>query len=583
MKKFSLKTWVEKLQQVSIRFPFTSFCVLGLAFYFFLQINKHPFDAKSQIWAFFSVGIPLTLAMTLLLEDLKNKLLGIGINLLSIILLLVYTFSLPDKFLAVHFYQLIVLGLVFSLSAFFVSFFRKDTDIPFWEFSKTSILQLLISGIFAQVLMLGLSLAVLSLKELFKIDVQKEVYQNLAVICYVIFIPIYFLANVPDKTEKLKLKYTFPKFVKILGLYILLPILILYSLILYVYLVQIVIKWELPNGWVSTLVSILGLGGFLCMLILYPLRLDDKDKNKIVNWFSSYFSLVLIPLLALMSVGIFRRLGDYGLTINRCYVLILNIWLYGISFYILLSKANHLKWIVISFAGVALLSSVGPWSVFSITERKLSSEIGLLLKENKLLKNGKAFDNSKGILKIDSIASKKLSEDIHYIYNNFGTASIQRYFSDSLENLTSWKIQKKLGIQSNDYDYIDRNNVNYFNATISNENHSLNIADFGTFIRIDKGKDEGEVFKDKNVTVLYKQNTITVINQLDKSVRCSIPLRSKLLYIAHFNKKERNFDYKSMTLEGVGYKLIINEVYGFETEKRDSIVVTQLQAELFIK
>jgi hypothetical protein len=55
------------------------------------------------------------------------------------------------------------------------------------------------------------------------------------------------------------------------------------------------------------------------------------------------------------------------------------------------------------------------------------------------------------------------------------------------------------------------------------------------------------------------------------------------LNIAHSNKKERNFDYKNMTLEGVGYKLIINEVYGFDTEKRDSIVVTQLQAELFIK
>lgn len=169
---------------------------------------------------------------------------------------------------------------------------------------------------FCQCSFCGLSLAIYSLEVLFKIDISDKVYQNLSVLCYILFAPVYFLSNVPEKAEMFKQDNTFDIFFKILGLYIFLPILALYTLILYVYLVQIIIKWELPNGWVSTLVSILGLGGFLCMFILYPLRL--QNDNKFVNILSKYFSVVLMPLLVLMSIGIFRRLSDYGLTINRC-------------------------------------------------------------------------------------------------------------------------------------------------------------------------------------------------------------------------------------------------------------------------
>lgn len=582
MKKFSLKSWMDKIQLVALRFPFSLFFVMGLAIYFFLKINRHPFDEKSQVWAFFSLGIPMSIALTLLLENIKNRYFQIGINVLSIILLIIYTYSFPDKFQVVHICQVIVLCLVFSLSAFFVSFFKKDTDIPFWEFSKTTWLQLLISGIFAQVLMLGLSLAVLSLKELFKIDVQHEVYENLAVICYLIFTPIYFLANVPDRTEKRKLKYTFPTFIKILGLYILLPILVLYSIILYVYLLQIVVKWELPNGWVSILVSVLGLGGFLCMLILFPLRLDEKEKNKIVNLFSSYFSIVLIPLLALMSVGIFRRLGDYGLTINRCYVLILNVWLYGICIYLFISKANHLKWIIISFAAVALLSSVGPWSVYNVTERKLSREIGALLTESKLLKNGKVIDNSKGIIKIDSIASQKLSEDIHYICDNYGSISIQTYFNDSIKDLTSWKIQSKLGVYSNEYSYERNHKSNYFNVKLpSNKRQALNVSGYTKLLRLKKVENSDIVFSDNEFTVSYKNSWMFISKKGDKQPFLSISLKNKFKNLSVL--KVRNSVITDFSLSGNNFFLTINSASGLERLESNEMIINEFDIDLLLK
>ena len=89
-------------------------------------------------------------------------------------------------------------------------------------------------------------------------------------------------------------------------MYIIVPILSLYVLILYVYLITIVVQWQLPDGWVSTLVSVLALGGFLTMAIVYPLAVQ---KDKLVSWLFRYFPLLLMPLLVLMSVGIARRLN----------------------------------------------------------------------------------------------------------------------------------------------------------------------------------------------------------------------------------------------------------------------------------
>ena len=577
MKKISLQSLIEKIQQVALRFPFTLFFVLGFAFYFFLEINKKHIVIHPSSWAFFSLGIALSLAVTLLLENYKKTYVKIGLNLLSIILLYIYTFTLPDKFLPVHNYQLASLGFVFVLAAFFVSFLKKNVDVAFWEFSKTTILQLIISSVFAVVLMLGLSLAVLSLKELFNIDVKDEVYQNLAVICFVIFAPIYFLANVPDSTEKLLQEYSFPKFLKILGLYILLPILAIYSLILYVYLSQIIIKWELPNGWVSTLVSILGLGGFLCMLILYPLRLEGE--NKVVNLFSKYFPLLLLPLLVLMSVGIFRRLGDYGLTINRCYVLILNVWLFGISFYLFLSKSKHLKWIIISFALVLFLSSVGSWSVFSITRYSLTNKLEKLFTEANVLKDGKITADTM-TLKIDSTRQSTLIETIKYLHTNYGNESLQPYFSYSLDNKSVAKILASLNLKDKE----TTDEMQYVTALLPS-GLLINIDDYQYVLDISISENKASIYKDDNLTVTLDKNQIKLIKSKSNEQLILIPLEPKMKQLLNESQKNGNkeFTQSEMTMEGTNYKLVIYSISAQYDEMANKYKINNCDAHLYYK
>lgn len=576
MKKFSLKTWVEKIQLVAFRFPFTLFFVLGLTVFLLIQINQTGNNHHERFWIFFSLGILLSLSVTLFSEGFKNAYI-IGLNLLSVILLLIYCYLLPEKFSPIHFYQVISIGIVLFLSVFVVSFFKKENDIPFWEFSKESIIQLFISIIFAQILMAGLSLALLSLKELFKMDIDAKVFGDIAVICYVLFGGIYFLANIPDKTEKYNQTYNFNKFLKVLGLYILLPILSIYTLILYVYLAQILMKWQLPNGYVSTLVSVLGLGGLLSMMILYPLRVENE--NKIVKLLSRYFPLILLPLIILMSIGIFRRLGDYGLTINRLYILILNVWLYGISLYLFFSKANHLKWIVISFATVLFISSVGPWSVFNVTKSKMLTEIKELLSDAKLLKDGKVIDNSQKTIALKPDLANTLSEDIKYVVENYGIEQLQLLFKTTVKNKSWSDLNILLGI--NEVPITDT----YFNAWTDKRNAMIiDLKPYKSMIFLPSFNNEkSKLLSNSETDITFRKMDILVNQKSGLRSVLLIPMKSKIKEILKLQKTKSSHSIEEMTITTENCKLVITSVTGNYYAHNDSIHISNCDAQLFLK
>ncbi|MCE5330798.1 MAG: DUF4153 domain-containing protein [Bacteroidales bacterium] len=581
MRKISIKEWAEKIHLVLLRFTFPVFFILGLSFLFFLEINQENADIQERVWAFFALSIPLSVAVTLFSEEFKNKLLRAGLNLLSTILLVIYILTLPESLRVSDDYQLIILGIVFTFSSFFASFLKKNNDIPFWEFSKTSIVQLVITFIFSLVLMLGLSLAVLSLDELFKVNISDRVYKNLAVICCGLFAPIYFLANVLDENEKRKHEFEFNKFLKVLGLYILLPILAVYVVILYVYLIQIIAKWELPNGWVSWLVSALALGGFLSMMILYPLRLqsENKSENKTATYFSRYLPVIIFPLLILMTIGIFRRFNDYGLTINRGYVFLLNFWLYGICIYLFFSKSKHLKWIIISFSLIAFLSSIGPWSVFNVTKQNMINEINHILAENHLIENGKVIDKADvEKIKIDEKQEQKLVSKIDYIVDNYGISALQPFFNDKIEGKTSAAINNRLAIKSKK-GYSENQS---FNINPINPDETVNIQDYNNFLKLRMNYDAETVFEDNQYKIKFINYQLQVYKTNVKTPFIIIPLKNKLKALA-VAETENNYKPEDFTFDGHNYKLIINHLGGQRLASNDSIIINQFEANLFLK
>jgi hypothetical protein len=217
-------------------------------------------------------------------------------------------------------------------------------------------------------------LAVFAVSELFDVEPPEELAGWIGVACGVVFAPLYVLAGVPRGDAKRYDELHPEPLLKVLALYILGTIMAVYALILYVYLAKIVITWELPNGWVSWLVTVLGAGGLAMTLLLYPHRM--RSENRVVEFLSRWTGVIIAPLLMLMTIGIARRIGDYGWTPNRAYILLLNLWFYAIYAWLFIVRGRHVKWILISAVIVAFVSSVGPWSLARI-EAKPDAESDL--------------------------------------------------------------------------------------------------------------------------------------------------------------------------------------------------------------
>ena len=278
-----------------------------------------------------------------------------------------------------------------------------------------------------------------------------------------------------------------------------------------------------------------------------------------------------------MSVGIFRRLGDYGLTINRCYVFILNLWLFLISVYLLLSQSKHVKWIVISFALVAFLSSAGPWSVYHFTRHSLTAQLEKQLNDAHLLNNGKIVIAKDRISKMDSITQIKLVGTIQYLSKTYGNESIQKFYPISIKD----KSQTEILALTNMENYT--NNEQYSYIHLKSQSLYVDTDQFHSFLYLNMLGDGKWKYEDEKVVVSLENDKLIIKNKLTGMSGFSISLNAKLKTIV--SKKQTNnndeFTKEELTIRGKNYKLIITSVNVMFDKIHDKIVISNFNGYLF--
>jgi hypothetical protein len=577
MKRFSLTSLVGKLQLLFLRFPVTLLLIVCVAVLSFRVINIHSLDIPYCWWIFFAVGAVISLVVVLGTEDLVNCLWQYGMSVVAVMLWGVYCMFLPPEndYYFDSRLQTGIITAVFSLAVFFVSFLRKNRETAFWSFSREIIVQAAIAGLFGLVLFGGLCLAVYSLDILFGVNVNNDVYVNLLVVCFILFSPVYFLSNIPDKNLKYEGDTSFHRAIKIFGLYIMSPILGVYTLILYVYLARIVVIWELPNGWVSFLVSALAVGGLLILLLLYPVYLRKEDR--VAVFLSRYFGLLLMPLLALMTVGIFRRIGDYGLTINRCYVLLLNVWFYAIFIYLYFSRSRHIKWILISPAVILLLVSVGPWRVSRITQIALQNRLETCFSQLDFAKDGKIslYSSSDFFKNLDKEEKEKIGGPLRYLAETYGLKSVQQFFVEDISKKSGYEIINALNLRLRERDYV------WFSVRITDV-YFQNIDGYKSFAAVAFEGNSGDT------GVSFQNNCLHYKSKVDDR-NFSIPLEESLSQLIRDEDRRHlslpfSPENKAYTVRGEQYSFLITNVDGYLYSKTtDSLNINSIRGYLFYK
>ncbi|MEQ1744860.1 MAG: DUF4153 domain-containing protein [Saprospiraceae bacterium] len=256
----------------------------------------------------------------------------------------------------------------------------------FWEYNKQLFANFVVGGAYTLILFGGLALALLAVNELFDLHISGKMYGYLFVLLAGVFQTTFFLHHFPRRFDFDEGERGYNFVFKNLCQYILIPITGLYFLILYAYSIKIAASWELPQGWVSSLVLGFSVAGIFTYLINY--LLPEQTESKAVHAYRKWFWWVLLPMVGLLFVGIGRRIVDYGITPERYLVAHAGVWLLVMCAYFLWSKTDNIKFVPISLGLFVLVAVVGPFSAFNVSQRNQTAILHDLLEKNKRFANG---------------------------------------------------------------------------------------------------------------------------------------------------------------------------------------------------
>ena len=434
-KRFSPKTLIKRFGQSFVRFPVAMLLSLFLTCFLIYLCHGGSLGANMDFLLVFypATGALLAVALSLLTEDFKSRALAVATQAvihaawlgISVYLAQIDSFSMP---------QLIaVAATVFAigLAVFLICFYRKNQDLQFWNFSIRTAGALAVSVVIGGALALGLLLLVESLKMLFGLEFEDAVYGDIWAVCMCLLAPMLFMFIIPKGEDKyLNEAPEFSRFTQGVVQYLFMPLLGVYFITLYVYAAKILLQWSLPVGGVSYLVS----GSMVLMILLiyvtYPVQ--HLEGRKLFKQVSRLLPVVMLPLLALMSVAIGRRLSDYGITVNRLYLLAFNVWCYAVCLWLIFTRNKRIWLIPASFAVILFLISVGPQSIANVTKRHLLNEAQAAFTASGFTKLPLSDEQYKRWAdKADPDVVAAIDSKLYYLQSDFGYESINSLVNDN--------------------------------------------------------------------------------------------------------------------------------------------------------
>ena len=421
------------------RFPLT------VAFAFALTMCMMILDWKgyhgiSKEWKFFMIwypasGIALSLSLSLWLEEHKGRwgyLLAsalIHIAWIGVSVLLMRSYDMLGY--APYTYVVVALVATLVVSLLVLSFFSDKTDVAFWNFSLHCIGAVCIALIVSGIVCGGLELLVVGIEKLFGVFISSHCYSNIAIICFCLLAPILLIQAVPGGAQKHDAQpMEMSRLIENAVTRLFMPIAAAYLVTLYCYAAKILFTWQLPDGWVSWLVT----ASMAAMVILFTMVYPYIEKasqsasgwNRMaVRFITRRMPILMLPLLLLMSIGITRRISDYGITVLRLYLVAFNIWCYAVCIVLIIKRYAGILWIPVSFILAFALLTLLPVNVSTCVRKNLTNNVTATLQENGW--DGKAMgDDEYGrfLSTLDPTLSHQLDSRIDYLKRQFSRQSV---------------------------------------------------------------------------------------------------------------------------------------------------------------
>ncbi len=479
-----------------------------------------------------ALGVPISLCVQLFFER-KNgisKKLKYFCYIIVAIFLGIYGYLFLKDLNMVEVTRYIGLLIISILGFFFIPYINKDESFEMYVIKILG--RIFTTVLYSIVLYLGLAAILFTIDYLLEIQVEGQMYYYTWLTVVGVFAQCFFLGGIPEKGENIEVQ-KYSKVFKILMLYIVMPLISIYTLILYIYFCKVIITRQWPEGLVSHLVLWYGVISVGTLFLISPL----KEFSQWVSNFTKILPKVILPLIVLMFISMGIRVNAYGITENRYYVFVLGIWVFGSMGYYSISKKKKNILLLISLAIITFISICGPISSYSISKYSQNKRFEKLLIANNMLESGKIIKSTGSVSKgdkseinsiLDYFNRKHELKDLKYLPDNFtlsdteevlGITYSNTYYGDNYEYFNYFSEESAKSIEIRGYEYLFNVNGYQMNEGKSNKGISIDYSRESNELKI---LDNGKEVYNKDLNEYYS----TIIDNYGINDKSSIPVEN---------------------------------------------------------
>lgn len=356
-----------------------------------------------------AIALPLTATVKLATEAFNRTIkFRIFSDLLILIFIIVGFFLLPERLDEKTTLLITILISLGFLTFILVPYLPNRRFFPIYTMKL--ITNFFITTLYSLVIYLGGFSITFAMEQLFELTIDYYFYYDIWIAIAGFFSVTYFIGNVPTKDTLFEAN-NFPKIYRYLFTFIVIPLLGIFTVILYAYFVKILLGGELPKGIIASLVLWYGCISGLILFFTEPL----VESSLIAKLFRKIFPFALMIPIGMMFYSLNLRISQYCITPPRYYSLLAGIWILGTILYTLFQSLlkKQIKPQILLIYGMLLLliSSVGPLNAYAVTMLDQNNRFTKLLSSlNMLDENGLIISNSS----ISYIDETNILEFIHY-------------------------------------------------------------------------------------------------------------------------------------------------------------------------
>ncbi|MDW7662144.1 MAG: DUF4153 domain-containing protein [Bacillota bacterium] len=456
-----------KLKRSVERFPETLFVTLLLVIMIIVRThmdydNPNGITIEKLIIAL-AILMPITAGIKLATEKWRLSFVGHSVlNAVAVLLAGIYYMIIPDSLNEYFMMRFVALYAMLFIGFLVVPYFYNRKGLA--QYILYLYGRFFLTALYAGVIFGGISMMIFTIESLFNLNFNENIYFDLFIVLAGVFGVTFFLGSFPEINEDVEIS-SYSKIFKTLFLYIVLPIVSVYTVILYAYFVKILIEFELPQGLIGNLVLWYAMVSALTLFFVRDLKNEVPWLEKFMN---VYIPLMIVPLVMLfIAIGI--RIDGYGVTMPRYFVVSLALFLTFALAIMRLKKTDTsvpVTLMLIAFIGVSFF---GVFSGYSVTLTDQNERL-----ETMFTQYGLKDANGNFVAKPELDESKKIevSDQIQFLTRNYEIEEIKALPVDFDQD----KAASLLGFELYGY-WRGNNNLTYFNYYNKDESALLDVSE----------------------------------------------------------------------------------------------------------